>query len=182
MDVQFDMPSEWARSCATDSVAGSRSIATTFPTILAKGRVKRPSPQQRSTTNALLVRLNLSSTSRGRGHSACHQSASGIDVAGKNPFNSFTVSGQGTGSHRPRSALRSSRLRLLGTCQSADRSLLRQTPFPPASSSRLHTADHRRFKPSRDRCFEQQPREPADRSRCRQIPDIRPAAARGEFP
>ena len=91
-------------------------------------------------TSASFSRPSLSSTSSGRGL--------------ENPSSALTVFWQGTGSRKPRSAARSSRPRLPGKCQPADPSLLRRSRFPPTFVARLHTADHRQFKPSRDRCFE----------------------------
>ena len=100
---------------------------------------------------------------------------------GKNPSNALTVFGRGTGNRRPRNAARSSRLRLPGRYRSAGRPSRQRSRYPPTSAARLHTADHRRFRQSRDRCFEQQPRARVVRSRCRQTPDDRPAAARDRF-
>ena len=70
---------------ASASMPGSRSIAMMCRTIRASGAVKRPSPQQRSTTSISDRTLSAARTCCGWGHNACHQSESGMAVAGKNP-------------------------------------------------------------------------------------------------
>jgi hypothetical protein len=108
-----------------------------------------------------------------------HQSRSGMEVPREKPPSVLMVFERGTDSRKPRSAARSSRPQPLGTCRPAGRPARQRSRFPPTSAARLHTADHRRFRQSRGRCSEQRGRAPAGRSRCRQIPDDRPAAARG---
>ena len=53
--------------------------------------VNRPSPQQRSTASASLWIWNRAGTSSGRGQSTCHQSGSGIAVAGKKPSSTLSL-------------------------------------------------------------------------------------------
>jgi len=60
--------------------------------------------------------------------------------------------GQGTDSRKPQTFAHSSRHWHLERCQQEIRSAHRQSRFLPAFAARLHTADHRRFKLSRDRC------------------------------
>jgi hypothetical protein len=60
--------------------------------------------------------------------------------------------GQGTDSRKPRTGAHSSRHWHLGRCQQVIRTAHRQSRSLPTFVARLHTADHRQFKLSRDRC------------------------------
>jgi hypothetical protein len=60
--------------------------------------------------------------------------------------------GQGTDSRKPRTCAHSSRHWHLGRCQQVIRTAHRQSRSLPTFVARLHTADHRQFKLSRDRC------------------------------
>jgi hypothetical protein len=70
---------------ARPRITGSMSIAYMCFAIRASGTVNSPSPQQRSIAampGSTPISTRIFS---GSGHSACHQSASGIVVAGKKP-------------------------------------------------------------------------------------------------
>jgi hypothetical protein len=69
-----------------------------------------------------------------------------------------------------------------GRYRPTDRSERRRIRALPAFFAKLRTADHRRFRPSKDRCFGSPPRAPACRSQCRRIAIVRPGAGCDKSP
>jgi hypothetical protein len=92
------------------------------------------------------------------------------------------VSEPGTDNRRRRTAEPSFPRLPRGRYRSTDRSERLRIRALPAFFARLHTADHRRFRPSKDQCFGSPLRVLACRSQCRRIAIVRPGAGRDKSP
>jgi hypothetical protein len=85
MKSQLVAPVAATRGRACSTMTGSMSMALTRPEMPARAAQNSPSPQHRS-TSTMPGRTPISQRTRlGSGHNTCHQSASGIVVAGKKP-------------------------------------------------------------------------------------------------